>query len=233
VHGILATIHVIPLVILPRSPLTPKLVASHGGKITSVLVFMGDPEVAPGETVHKGQVLISGVVSAPVPLQPDSSKNPVTDAVKTPAKGQVFADVRYVQTGLQPYKIQMWEPTGKSFSQEFVRFGEDPPLLLKGYGAIPFHDYRSQKFVTQLKWRDVNLPVERVKIVYNGLQRRSQTLSRKQALVRAAAEVAQRMHKAVHEGVRVRERRITRWTHQGFSVQLIWIVNQNIAVPLR
>ncbi len=231
VHGILATIHVVPLVIRPPSPLVSKVVASHAGTLTSVLVFMGDPEVAPGEVVRKGQTLISGAVSAPVPLQPDGEGSTVMDAVKTPAKGDVYADVRYEQTVDQRLRFERWETTAASYSQQFVKFGDEPPVLLKGYGTIPFRHYRSQKFVTQLKWRDVNLPVEHVKIVYNEVQRRSVTLSRKQALAVASAEAIRRMRHAVHEGVRVRERRTIRWTSRGVTVQLVWTVNQNIAVP--
>ncbi len=233
VHGMLVTIHVIPLVNPSPDALPRRLVASHNGTVTSVLVFMGDPEVMAGEQVRKGQTLISGAVSAPLPVQPPGAAKPITDAVKTPAEGEVYANVRYQDTVSQPYSFWTLQPTGRAFEQVYVQFAAEPPVLLKGYGAVPFRYYRARKFARQVRWRAVNLPVKEVKIVYNDLQRRHQTLSRKQALEQALAAVTHRMHAAVHGGTRVGEQRIVHWTNRGVSVQLIWTVNQNIAVPVR
>ncbi|AUW93215.1 hypothetical protein BXT84_03975 [Sulfobacillus thermotolerans] len=231
VHGMLVTIHVIPLVNRPPDALPSKLVAARDGVVTSVLVFIGDPEVVAGERVHKGQTLISGAVSAQIPVQPPDAKQPITDAVKTPAKGDVFADVRYAATWWQPFRFWALKPTGRRFEQDFLKLADGEPILLKGYGAVPFRYYWRQKIVQPLQWREVTLPVEEVKIVYNELQRRHQLLSRKQALARAVAEVTQRLQHEAHGGTRVREQRIVHWTKQGVSVHLIWTVNQNIAVP--
>lgn len=231
-HGVLLTVQVVPLVTKPSNKLPRKMIAAHSGTVTSVLVYMGDPEVSPGEVVEKGQTLISGAVSAPVPIQPEGATKPLTDAVQTPARGEVYADVRYQATVVQPYQFHEWVPSGHTFTQTFIQIGDNAPVLLQGYGSIPFRSYKTHKFVEPWRWQDVNLPVETVKIVYNELQRRRVMLSRKQALARAIDHVSRRMHNMVHGGTKVRERRIIHWSNHSVSVQLIWVVNQNIAVPV-
>lgn len=232
VHGVLLTIYVVPLVAKPAKSLPRKVIASHGGTITSVLVYMGDPEVSPGEVVRKGQTLISGAVSAPVPIQPEGNSRPLTDAVKTPAKGEVFADVPYHVQVVQPYRFEQWYPSGRTFTQTFIRVGENSPILVQGYGKIPFRFYRAQKFVQVWRWQDVNLPVETVKIVYNEIQRRHVALTRKKALLRAMEFASHRIQVMVGGANIVRKRQAIHWAKHRVSVQLNWVVNQNIAMPV-
>lgn len=232
VQGVLMRIHVVPLVGKPPNTIPHKIIAAHSGTVTNLLVYMGDPEVAPGEFVRKGQTLISGAVQAPVPIQPDGAAKPLVDAVQTAAKGEVFADVRYRTEAIQPYQAIESTPTLTHFTQMFVKVEGHAPVLIKGYGKIPFQYYHTQKIVHPLVWQGVNLPVETMKIVYNKIQRRRVTLSKKQALARARQLAARRMQELVRERVKVNRREIVHWSKNAVSVQLIWVVNQNIAVPV-
>ncbi|MCL4495143.1 MAG: sporulation protein YqfD [Firmicutes bacterium] len=231
-HGVLVRVHVFPRVNKPASETPLRIIAGHSGRLTNMLVYMGDPEVAPGEFVRKGQTLISGAVSAPVPVQPEGTTKPMTESVRTAAKGEVFADVRYRVFVTQPYRIVESSVTGNHFTQMFVQMNGHAPILITGYGKVPFRFYRTDKIVHPLMWQGVNLPVETVKIVYNEIQRRRVTLTKKQALARARQLAARRVDQMVHEGTKLRRHETVQWSKRGVSVQLISVVNQNIAVPV-
>ncbi|MCL4318664.1 MAG: sporulation protein YqfD [Firmicutes bacterium] len=224
VQGVLVRIHVVPLVAKPPNAVPHKIVAAHSGTVTNMLIYMGDPEVGAGDFVRKGQTLISGAVQAPLLARPDR--------IETAAKGEVFADVRYHVVVTQPYRVMKSRITGVQFIQRLIQVAGNAPVLIQGYGQVPFHFYHTQKIVHPLVWQGVNLPVETTKIVYNKIERRCVTLTKEQALMQARALAARRLQHMVRQGIKLKRQEHVHWSKNGVSVQLIWVVNQNIAVPV-
>ncbi len=232
VHGVLASIQVVPLVLRPRLHTFSSIVASHAGEITQVLVYMGAPEVSVGEIVHKGQTLISGSVSAPSRIQPDGAQEPQRETVMTPAEGDVFANVAHGVEVFQPFMQQTAHTTSKVFVQAFLFVADRGPWQYQGFGQIPFHHYQTRRVMTQVQYRGVNLPIKLLKIVYNETIITKRRLSRARALASAAKRATEQLAHTLHDkGPVVREIQRARWTTTGVWVQVVWIVNQNIAQP--
>lgn len=123
------------------------VVADRDGIVSAVLVLVGRATVRPGETVRRGQVLISG-------------RLPGVAGAETlvHARGTVTARVwydKYVEVDLQQTRV---EPTGRTFVRRAVRvFGRE--VDLGGWRPVPFADYRVERTQLYARWRNVTLPV--------------------------------------------------------------------------
>lgn len=232
VHGVLATIQVVPLVKRPLYHTFPAIVAAESGQVTKLLVYMGAPEVLVGETVQKGQTLISGAVSAPSRVQPEGIKEPQLETVITPAEGDVFADVLHRVNVFQPFWQEVVTTTSRVFVQRFLFIGGDGPFQYQGFGKIPFRHYVQRRYTTQLVYRGVNLPVKVLKIVYNETIITRRRLSRNGSLALALHRADRELARAQSgKGPVVKVSRKARWTPKGVWVRVGWVVNQNIAQP--
>ncbi len=232
VHGVLATIQVVPLVKRPLDHTFPAIVAAESGQVTQLFVYMGAPEVIVGESVQKGQTLISGAVSAPSRIQPEGLKEPQLETVITPAEGDVFANVLHRVNVFQP----LWQDTVVTTSHVFVRsfllIGGRGPLQYQGFGKIPFRHYAQHRYITQLVYRGVNLPIKVLKIVYNETIITRRRLSRTEALALAFHRADRELSRNVAgKGPVVKISRAARRTPRGVWVRVGWVVNQNIAQP--
>lgn len=232
VHGVLATIQVVPLVQRPSYHTFSAIVAAESGQVTKLLVYMGAPEVSVGEFVQKGQILISGAVSAPSRVQPGGLKEPQLETVITPAEGDVFANVLHRVNVFQP----LWQDTVVTTSQVFVRsfllIGGRGPFQYQGFGKIPFRHYAQYRSITQLVYRGVNLPIKVLKIVYNETIISRRRLSRTEALALAVHRANRELSRnEAGRGPVVKISRVARWTPKGVWVRVGWVVNQNIAQP--
>lgn len=91
---------------IPKESTSPSnIVASEDGKIVRLEVHSGDAVCALGQTVEKGQLLISGF---------DETKNSGTKVVR--AKGNVFAVVRKDFCVTYPFVIQRKLYTGRQYT---------------------------------------------------------------------------------------------------------------------
>ncbi len=232
IEGVVASIQVVVLVPRPHPHIYAKMVANAPGRITKILVYMGDPEVRVGDTVKVGQTLIRGAVSAPMPLPAEGSNAPREETISTPAEGDVWADVGHVRTVFQPFRQPDRKLTGKRFVQQFIWVQDLAPWQYAGYGAIPFAHYVEHRFVHPLRFKGVNLPMKMLKIVYNETTTSFYRLSAKNALAQATTRATDELARSVEKlgPIRHKTRRV-RWTAKGVWVTVIWIVNQNIAVP--
>ncbi len=50
--------------------------------------------------------------------------------------------------------------------------------------------------------------------------------------MQARALAARRLQHMVRQGIKLKRQEHVHWSKNGVSVQLIWVVNQNIAVPV-
>lgn len=87
------------------------LVASHGGVIESYSVYEGRSQVQAGNVVKKGDLLVSGILE---------NKEGAVRLCR--ARGRVVAAVDTVFTVEQPYTVKKQVYTGRSFSEQSIRF---------------------------------------------------------------------------------------------------------------
>jgi similar to stage IV sporulation protein len=225
IHGMVADVRVIPLKRPAPPHRFPKLVASQAGTVTAVYVYMGAADVAVGETVSRGQVLISGVVTADRDDQGHGAQSLVT-----PAEGVVMADVRYRVRVFQPFLWRHWEPTGKSYRRRLWIIDQRYLWQVPSWRPLPFSHYQTHQTVSAVKWAGVTLPLEQVIVVYNEDQLATNRLSSAQALLRAKAVAERRMGQMARGRGQVVKRILqSHTTTQGVWVTLTWTVNQNIA----
>lgn len=230
IEGMVAVIDGIRLVTPPPSHLPPRLVALRSGKVTAIFVYMGEPDVVPGERVHKGQSLISGVVSDISPNQPPGAKKPLEENVITPAQGEVMADVHYRVTMFQAFVRHVYKQTGRTFVERFIEFEPGSLLAVPGLTSMPFSDYNTRKIVKTVRFSGVDLPVRMIDLVYNERVIRAVRLSRRQAIRECRRRALDQLeHMVPKEGKRISDQVQVTFVKKGVRVTLNWVVNSNIA----
>jgi similar to stage IV sporulation protein len=231
-HGMMATIQVVPLVSRPQLHIYARIVASAPGQVTRILVYMGDPEVVAGDWVKAGQTLIRGAVTAPMPLPEGSEKKSVQDTIVTPAEGDVWANVTHRLTVFQPLRQTISYPTGRKYIRQFIWIQDASPWQYWGWQPVPFAHYVEKKEISPLRWEGVNLPVKVLKIVYNETKTKVRRLRPGQAVAEATQRATSEMTRKVAAlGPVVQKSRQIRRTQNGVWVSIVWVVNQNIALP--
>lgn len=229
VRGMVATIDAVKLISRPGNHLVPNLVAARSGRVTSVFVYIGQPEVSPGDFVKRGQTLIRGVISG-TPATPNGTSPPSATFVAVPAEGQVKADVVYRTKVFQPFRSVQERKTGRRWVQDFLIVNKSRPIQLTGFGPIPYAHYVMRRKMMTVHWVGVNLPIEMLKIVYNETTERSVLYGRQKVLRIADQKASKKLQGEVPRGIRLpKENPTIKWTSKGVWVNLAWTVNQNIA----
>lgn len=232
IEGMVAQIDAVHFVARPADHLPPRLVATHDGKVTSIAVYMGDPEVLVGEEVKRGQTLISGVVTGNLPIQPNDAKKPVEDSVVTPAEGEVMADVTYRVKRFQPFSERRWETDGHHRQALAVVLDRQKTIELPMLRSLPYQHYDVQRTIESVRFAGIELPVQIIRIVYNEKVSRMVRLTRQAALqVDKEACLQELAKKTSSAGTRVRQKTAVQWTPSGVWVEMTSVVNQNIAAP--
>lgn len=98
------------------------VVAARDGVIAQIVPFRGEPLVGPGDTVGRGQVLISGELSSGAPQYQElvgAGKEPLVHA-----DGVVKARVWYEGVAKSPLVGAETEPTGRVSRGVYGRFGQ-------------------------------------------------------------------------------------------------------------
>ena len=120
--------------VLPPDMVDPNdfchLIASKDGVIDSMVITSGDPAVAPGDTVRKGDLLVSGLLLSEKDVEPR----------QVPSEGTVYARVWYEQTKAYSLWVPNTSETGQRVKKTTLRlFGLNIPLYRN---AMPnFNEY--------------------------------------------------------------------------------------------
>lgn len=143
------------------------LVASKEGLIKEVLVLSGYPLVKEGDTVLKGQVLISGEILPPAPEEPPPGATDLPELEEqlpepeyVRARGIVRARVWYDGYGEMALVEAGQERSGRLASVFCIKI-EGKEIIVMGPRKVPFDAFQSETVAKRtLQWRNINIPVE-------------------------------------------------------------------------
>ncbi|MBX5466798.1 MAG: sporulation protein YqfD [Firmicutes bacterium] len=226
-QGVVVRIAAVPLLRRPPPATAPYLVATAGGTVRQVVVFIGRSLVHVGQSVRPGQPLIAGAVVAEGPEGPGQPAREVA----TPAAGEVWADVTYRETVRQPLRLEE-AVVGRTIRVVRWLDGSGRVWWQVGPDRPPFAHWRVTVVRQPLYYRDVLLPFEREEIVYNEMISRVRRLDVQGAAALARAKAEAELRARLPQGATVvRQAETVRRVPEGVEVSLVFTVRQNIAGP--
>lgn len=203
VRGTLVVIEVVEKkIIAPEKYYAAHLVAKKAGLVKEVLVLEGNPQVAEGDTVVPGEILISGVIPPPensLDLLPPTNVH---------SKGMVRARVWYEGYGEALLVEEGRRPTGNSASTLSIKiFSRE--IILSGPGEIPYTIYETQRTVKSApQWRNKSLPVEVVSTQYLEMEYFQVRRDREEARALAEKKALEQVGALVPPQARIEEQRV-------------------------
>jgi len=157
------------------------IVAQKDGVVKEILVLAGEPKVAAGDTVKKGDILISGVIypepsqesqgEAPQESDSDNGQPSSRQPVYVSAKGLVRARIWYESRVNIPLVQQKEELTGKVRRLVVLRL-DKKEIVLKNEGGGDFRKYRKQVDAKRLVIWKYKLPVWLVTTTFEELEKK-------------------------------------------------------------
>lgn len=159
------------------------VVAKKKGLVTEVLVLQGMPMVEEGETVRKGQILISGEVypeGGPF-VDPDEESKPVQPTWVS-ARGMVKAKVWYQIYAEQALEEKGVKESGKQVERMSIKWlGKE--IIIRGPKNIGFNKYDLKKHGRPLfQSRNFSLSIEVIQSTYTELVPYADKWTRDEAL---------------------------------------------------
>lgn len=172
------------------------VVAVKDGVIKELLVLSGEPKVAAGDTVKKGDILISGVIFPDAASEEngesqggESEKQKESKPVKPiylSARGVVRARVWYESKVKIPLVQLKEELTGEKQRVVMLRLGGKEIVLKNEAGNQTFKYYRTTQDRKKMVIKNYSLPVEVSTTTYHQIEKRDVYLNMAEA--RDAAE---------------------------------------------
>lgn len=148
--GTRAVIEVVEKTVARQEDKNPAhIVAAKDGIITEVIALAGQSNVKKGDTVKKGDILISGYTST-------------TTNQLIRANGIVKARVWYESYGEGYLVKEEYQRTGKQESSVMLKLGNNEILLKKNDGVIFEHSETEEFHKTLSWWRNKDLNVESI-----------------------------------------------------------------------
>ena len=214
--GTLAIIEVSEKILPPEaegnSPMN--IVAAKDGLISEVLAIIGQPAVKAGDTVRRGQILISGTVAIKAPnrveANPGGQSPPGADIIKhVRARGIVRARVWYTGSGSSPIIKINRIATGQVKRLYGIKYRQKE-IILTGPRQAPFKHYRRLIRVISLpEWRNIKIPVELFTISYQEVNEQRINLGRDGAYLAARLQALQAARRQIPPKVKVANQKVT------------------------
>lgn len=206
--------------VLPPKPVdreTPcNVVASRGGQILEMKVYVGQTVAAKGDAVAKGDILVSGVVE-------DADRDIHLVAARADVEAQTTHTLR-VQVPLEQTRYRL---TGVKRRYSLKLGGLELPLWI---GKPPQGLFRLERMYTPVTLFGMKLPVAVGKRQYLLLQQETVTLTGQQAQEEAALQL-KRLEESNFDGAKVLECRKKTEIKDGILVlQTDYTLRENIAL---
>lgn len=172
------------------------IVAGVDGVITRIAVLEGAPAVQEGETVQRGQVLISGRL-------PDGAAGARTVRASGITEGRVWREA----TGEAFLFRRYSQRTGRSAVQLLIKYGEGGMMIL-GRQDIPFGTFESEPVSKKLPvWRNSAATVEIIYVKYYETAIMEEKISREKAIDLARQEATMLLQSQLGADATVTDRR--------------------------
>ncbi|HEX3015325.1 MAG TPA: sporulation protein YqfD [Desulfobacteria bacterium] len=188
VHGTKVQIELVEKVEPPApKPGKGNLLAAKTGLVTDVLVIKGTPVVHEGQTVKKGQLLVSA------------------DSLPA-AQGFVRARVWYSGVGTAKLKDEGVAPSGNTATSIRIKIGTKV-IILTGKKS-PFTLFKVETESKSLpQWRNIRIPVEILTVNYQEMKPYKKEFSKEQALKLATDLAMEKLTAKLPTGVKVINKR--------------------------
>jgi len=197
----------------PQDKRPAHLVAAKKGMIKEILVVAGQPMVKEGDIVHKGQVLISGVITPEVPQQVygqgELVPKPPQEVKYVKAKGIIRARTWYKGYGEGKVINTGTKLSGRNIERLSIKIGTKE-IILRGPEKIPFKQYRYKAVTkTPAGWRNIKIPVEVISTIYYELIPFREDVGRDGARSLAEQQAMEAIEKRMLPGARIIDRQVT------------------------
>ena len=195
------------------------IVASRAGQVVSIDTYEGTAQVAAGDAVGQGQLLISGVM-----------EDVFGGARLKHAAGRVMAETKRSISVEVPMRETVTSPTGKTVVRRSMNlFGLEIPLSLTG---IPQGDYKRETEVASLEVGEVTLPVSILTETWTEEETAEVTLTEEQARKKAEKEMEEKLE-AEWKEVEVKEKNVSgKIDGEVYRLTMDCVCEENIAEEL-
>lgn len=168
------------------------VIATQDGIISEILVLSGQGRVTVGDTVRRGDILISGIILPPQPedtLKPGQAAPQPAEPRLVRARGIVRARVSYEAEG-EALKEEVQEILTGQHTTTLLLRTPDREIILKGPKGPPYTNHRQENKIIRLPaWRNFTIPVELIIVTYfeTSVERSRLTLEQAKAKAREQA----------------------------------------------